>query len=346
MQPLRISACPVGGDEYGRPFFEIFNPDYTMRTMFYADLPNHFYRREQCLITNTFLIRESFSFPIVSEDGFHKTYTHPSDVQLALEVPMNAHGWGVHYGMVINLQNTFTALSELAKFPDEEIKNLYYDVIVKRLHDDRNSENYQRALDRLTSSGFTQASPHIFRIEPGVVFEDIFYTEISEDNRIDLFRLFDPIEVQMFGRIGENAVAINLSRGLDSLYKIPVVFNQGVYSFSIAEAGIYAIVEDDFEAEYIIHELYLADLDDLIYLAQAYEQRQLQAEIPEYEQEEREPFAHWNYIIISFSAGASAIIIIALLIRERKKAAESARLEAERIRLKKERKQALKKKKP
>jgi hypothetical protein len=252
--PLQVFACPTAGDEHGRTFFEIFNSDYTLRTMFYSQELNHFYRRESSLATDIISYRDSFSFPIVTEENFENiTYMSMTDDDIMSGKPISVFMHGVRYDMTVRLDTTFMALRRFTENSDEQIKNLYYDVLVKRLYwgdeNDTRREELLNAQNRIHELGLTLANPSILKIEIGIIPEDMFFTEIDDNTRIALDEIFDPIELRIFGRGAEDLVAVNIESG--NIYKIPTYTDGISYTFQIIEAGTYVLAENDFEADYV-----------------------------------------------------------------------------------------------
>jgi len=259
--PLQVLACPTTGDEYGRPFFDIYNKDYTLRTMFYSQELNHFYRRERNLVTDEISYRDSFTFPIVIEDDFENiTYLSMTDNEIMSGTPISVFMHGIRYDMTVRLDTTFMALRRMAL--NEQIKNLYYEVLVKRLSWSDNNENRNgellHAQNRIDELGLTQAHSSILKIEIGTIAEDMFFTENDENARTAMDELFDTIELRIQFSAGENVVAVNLES--ENLYKIPIYTDRFSSTFKIIEAGTYVLVENNFDADYIDYAAWSSDV--------------------------------------------------------------------------------------
>jgi len=260
--PTAALACP-GGDEFGRPYFEVWNRDWTTKTMFYS-LDQHFYRRELCTITYEHSSRESFSFPIVGQSvlpmyGYRNwgEINYPSSVSVS----------GTDFLMFVGLTNTFRQLRAIAE--NNEADEVFYDILVHRLHaTDGTDDNFFRAQSRFDDGGFTQALPQILRIEAGIIFEDMVFTEMQDDITA-LDSLHDTIEVFVQKHEGidvNNVVAINLDRELHEIDRIPLSLpRDDTIRFVIYESGTYAFVLNDF-ADFLSPEsLYEQDPVEILY---------------------------------------------------------------------------------
>jgi|GEM_PF-1607891 len=250
--PLQVFACPMG-DERGRPYFEIWAEDFNSKTMFY-ELDGHFLRRERCMQTGFFSMRDAYSFPVVSQ-FLSDVYGYTNNDEI--DFPNNVTVFENDFFITVGLENTFGALKELAE--TESHNELFYNILAQRLHDCFDSEYILRARERLDEGNFTMALPHILRIEAGAVPHDVF-TEIDRDRTIPIADLHDPIALQIMGlELMElnNIVAINLDRELQQMEKIPVRFQGNPfiadediwfapYTIDVRESGTYAFVRNDF----------------------------------------------------------------------------------------------------
>jgi len=263
IQPASLAV--QDDDELGREFIPIFNHDNTIMTMFYDEIPNAFYRRELNLLTDKYTSRDSISVPILSEAGFHKNFTYfdlLSENRLPIDIPVNAYVIAYHYALTIGLENSFIAMSELARIPDAAVSNMYYDVLVRRLHNNTDDDIYQDILGRLSAEGFELVRPEVLRVEPGILLEEVHLAEINEEGKIGFYALFDPIEIGLLEESGPGVVAINIDREREDIYKIPVTYEHNMTKFTIAEAGTYVVVADGFLADPVNYNALLAGLDE------------------------------------------------------------------------------------
>ncbi|MCL1883717.1 MAG: hypothetical protein FWF81_08205 [Defluviitaleaceae bacterium] len=254
---LKVMACPAG-DEFGRPYFEIFNHDYTFKTMFYLS-NSHYYRRELCLLTDTHSIRESFSFPIVGRSVPELYGVWGTD---EIFYPTLVDASGTHFRLYVGLENMFQEWKAFAENSPDAIDDMFFDILVERLHDDRENANFIEASRRLEESDFTQVLTHMLRIDHGIIFGDRVFNEIRDDIRINFDPvLSDPITINMcdcyFHFISDdidphNVVAINVENLPGHVEVHPVVYENNLFSFTIWESGTFVLVYNEAEAEEII----------------------------------------------------------------------------------------------
>ncbi|MCL2627977.1 MAG: hypothetical protein FWD44_04670 [Oscillospiraceae bacterium] len=329
LQPVKALEIFEEDDELGRPFIGFFGSDSRVMTMFYDDIPNLFLRRERNAITEELTIRESASFPIVSEKDFHKNYTYEdllTGIRHPIEIPTNGFFIGSYYAMTVNLRNTFMAFTEISKMPDAEIETMYYDVIVRRLHDDEENALFKKAREKIEAAGFSMIRPEIMKIEPGILFEEVYLSEINENGKVPFKTLFDPIEINLLDESGPGVVAINIEKDPGEIYKIPLIYEHNLTKIVIAEAGTYIVVEDNFEAEYINYDTMLAGLDDYRKIVDILNRAENEPELPPEDDNPSDPENSGNlliWILIPCAILAAAALIILIKNKQNKSKARA-----------------------
>ncbi|MCL2224516.1 MAG: hypothetical protein FWB96_06075 [Defluviitaleaceae bacterium] len=247
LMPVHVFACPAG-DEFGRPYFEIFNREYTQKTMFYLG-NSYYYRRELCLITDVHSIREAFSFPIVG-----RSVPELYGVWGEIFYPSRVDAGGTHFRINVGLQNTLEYWKEFVANSPNPIADMFYEILVERLHDDATDERFIRAKQRMAEHNITQALSHTLRVDHGVIFGDRVFNEIRDDLRI-MFDpvMLDPVVVYMcdcfFHFTAEDIdtdsiVAINVDHFSGEIRQYPVIYENNLFRFTINEPGTFVLVSD------------------------------------------------------------------------------------------------------